>query len=171
MKTTQVLRQRHWTKAELRASKLDYYVPRKQLVMACVLNIPAEVNIGVEVLAANKGDIMIYNPGDGTKKAGVDDYDHWPIVRGLFRKTYRPWDDIQWQPNAAESHLIAHGCRPFYKHTGVWALRLAHPVSIQSLESKEPVEVPPGRWLVIGSQGEPYHMSDSEFCQRYVVPR
>ena len=170
MKTTQVLRQRRWTEDELRDSKLKYYPPRKQLVMAHVLEIPTEVKATIEILAASKGDIMIYDPGDTAKQATIDDYDHWPVNRDLFRKTYKPWDDVSWQPTEAEAHLIAHGCRPFYKYAGVWALRLTHPVPIQSLESKEPVQVPPGRWLVIGSQGEPYHMSDDKFRSRYIMP-
>ena len=170
MKTTQVLRQRHWTEAELRASKLHYYKPHKQLVMARVLEMPTEVKATIEILAAGKGDIMIYDPGGPEKKAHIDDYDHWPINRELFRKTYKPWDEVTWQPTEAEAHLIAHDCRPFYKFTGVWAMRLTHPVPIQSLESKAPVQVPPGRWLVIGAYGEPYHMSDAKFRSRYVMP-
>jgi hypothetical protein len=169
MKTTQVLRQRQWTEAELRASKLKYYAPRKQRVMARVLNIPTEVQATIEILAADKGDVMIYDPDTATRKANIDAYDHWPVNRELFRKTYKPWDDVTWQPSEAEAHLIAHGCRPFYKHTGVWALRLTHSVPIQSLESKEPVQVPPGRWLIIGSHGEPYHMSDDKFRSRYLI--
>jgi hypothetical protein len=170
MAAKQVLRQRRWTEAELRASRLRYYKPQKKLVMARLLEVPVDVTTTIEVLSASKGDIMIYDPGDGTPQARLEDYDHWPIQRDLFRKTYKPWDDLKWRPNEAEKHLVLHGCRPYYKHAGVWALRLTQPVWIESLESKQPVEVPPGRWLIIGTEGEPYHMSDDKFRDRYVVP-
>ncbi len=170
MTTRQVLRQRQWTEEELRRSKLRHYAPRKQLVMARVLDVAMSVKTTIEVLSAGAGDIMVYNPGDGGQRAHLDDYEHWPIQRDLFRKTYKPWDEIKWRPNPAESHLILSGCRPYYKHSGVWAIRLMQPVWIQSLESPQPVEVPPGRWLVIGSEGEPYHNSDDKFRERYIVP-
>ena len=66
--------------------------------------------------------------------------------------------------------MTEFGCLPYYKATGVWAIRLEEPRLIQSLESPRPVEVPPGRWLVIGSEGEPYHVNDRVFRQRYIVP-
>jgi len=170
MPSDQVLRQRHWTEEELRASKLHYYAPRKQVVMARVLEMPTNVKTTIEVLSASAGDIMIYDPADGTKQAELDDYDHWPVQRDLFRKTYKPWKIENWKPSPAEAHLLSFGCRPYYKHTGVWAIRLDAPRLIQSLESPRPVEVPPGRWLIIGSEGEPYHMSDVKFRERYELP-
>ncbi|HLV35430.1 MAG TPA: hypothetical protein VKY59_09965 [Spirillospora sp.] len=170
MRANQVLRQRHWTEEELRASKLRYYAPGKKLIMARVLDVTMDVKTTIEVLSASKGDIMVYDPEDGKKQPRIEDYDHWPVQRDLFRKTYKPWDEVQWRPNEAEAHLIMHGCRPYYKHTGVWAMRLEQPVWIQSLESPTPVQVPPGRWLVIGSEGEPYHMSDEKFRERYIIP-
>ena len=169
MNTTQVLRQRAWTEEELRASRLKYYAPRKKLVMARLVEVPVEVKKTIDVLSARKGDIMIYDPGDGQPQQSLDHYEHWPIRADLFRKTYKVWDDVKWQPTPAESHLLAHGCRPYYKHKGVWALHLTSPVYIQSLESKKPVKVPPGRWLVIGSEGEPYHLNDNKFRERYQV--
>ncbi len=169
MTTEQVLRQRVWTEEELKASRLKYYSPRKQRIMARTLIIPTKVEMTIEILSADKGDIMVYDPGDGAKLQDVEDYDHWPVKRDLFNKTYKLWDDLKWQPNEAELHLIMHGCRPYYKHKGVWAMRLEKPVLIQSLESPKPVEVPPGRWLIIGSEGEPYHMADKKFRERYEV--
>ena len=90
MKTDQVLRQRSWTEAELRASKLKYYAPRKQLVMARVVQMPTEVKATIEMLEASKGDLMIYDPGDGTKRRHLDNYEHWPVNRDLFRKSDQP---------------------------------------------------------------------------------
>lgn len=170
MNTIGVLRQRQWTEDELRALKLGYYAPRKQLVMARLIEIPVEIRATIEMLAADKGDIMIYDPGDGVKKIGIDVYDHWPVRRDLFRSTYKSWDEARWQPNRAEAHLIVYGCRPFYKHLGIWALHLTEPVFIESLESTAPVKVPPGHWLAIGSEGEPYHIDDDKFRSRYVIP-
>lgn len=170
MASKQVLRQRQWTEEELRASRLRYYAPRKDRVMARVLQVPTEVKTTLEVLAADEGDIMIYDSGDGQRRARIEEYDHWPVRHDLFRKTYRTWDEPGWKPNPAEIHLIAHGCRPYYKHAGVWATRLKKPAYIQSLESPRPVQVPPGRWLVIGLEGEPYHMADDKFRERYIIP-
>lgn len=169
MASKQVLRQRQWTEQELRRSRLRYFPPRKQLVMARVLSTAVGVLTTIEVLAAEKGDIMIYDPGDGSEKPRVADFYHWPVKRDLFRNTYKPWDERGWRPNPAEAQLVLHGCRPYYKHIGVWALLLKQPVLIQSLESPQPVEVPPGHWLVIGSEGEPYHMLDDKFRERYIV--
>jgi hypothetical protein len=92
------------------------------------------------------------------------------VRRDLFRQTYRQWDEPDWKPNAAENHLMENGCRPFYKAVGVWAKRLRKSAYVQSLESPEPVLVPPGRWLCIGTEGEPYNMNDGNFRTRYIVP-
>ncbi|MDQ7035020.1 MAG: hypothetical protein Q9P01_09340 [Anaerolineae bacterium] len=40
-------------------------------------------------------------------------------------------------------------------------------VYIQSLEHEKPVLVQKDRVLAIGSEGEPYHMSDTSFNNRY----
>ncbi len=172
MKSKQVLRQRQWTEAELHASKLLYYAPRKQVVMVRVVETTMGVKKTLEILTASKGDLMIYDPGDGQAKAALDDYEHWPVRSDLFRKTYKPWvNHREWKPNPAELQLMTEfGCLPYYKATGVWAIRLEEPRLIQSLESPKPVEVPPGRWLVIGTEGEPYHVNDRVFRQRYIVP-
>ena len=169
MTSQQVLRQRVWTEAELQASRLQYYEPRKKCVMARTINIPVDVEMTIEILSAHEGDVMIYDPEGGARRPDIGSYDHWPVQRDLFNKTYKIWDDLRWMPNDAELHLILYGCRPYYKYKGVWAMQLEKPVLIQSLESPKPVEVPPGRWLIIGSEGEPYHMQDRKFRERYQV--
>jgi len=168
MDNDEVLRQRQWTEDELRSSKLKYYQPRKQRILARLVDKTVGVKKTLEVLTASKGDIMVYNPGDGTQRDTIDEYEHWPVRRDLFQSTYKLWSE-KWTPNAAEKHLLDNGCIPYYKSTGVWAMRLDRPRLVQSLESPEPVEVPPGRWLVIGSEGEPYHTNDRVFRQRYLV--
>ena len=111
-----------------------------------------------------------YDRDGSFPRENLDDYDHWPVRRDLFRQNYRAWNEPGWKPNAAELHLITHGCRPYYKKVGVWAQCLQHPMYVQSLESPRPALIPPGRWLCIGVQGEPYHMNDREFRSRYIVP-
>ena len=170
MKTIRVLKQRNWTDEELQAANFRYYDVRKRLVMAKVLNETTDIQITLEVLVAGEGDIICYTPGSEAKD-DLDDYDHWPVRRDLFRQNYRAWDEPGWQPNAAELHLLSRGCRPFYKKVGVWAQCMRYPLYIQSLESPRPVLLPPGRWLCIGAQGEPYHMNDHEFRSRYIVPK
>ncbi len=118
---------------------------------------------------ADPGDIICYNPGD-TVKNNLDEYEHWPVQKDVFKKTYKPWNDPTWRPNLSEAQLMQHGCRPYYKFAGVWALRLPLSIYLQSLESPQPVIVPKGRWLCIGADGEPYHMTDESLHTRYIVP-
>lgn len=168
MPTIKVLRQRPWQEPELRAAGFKYFNTRKRLVMAKVLTETRDIEISLETLVASSGDIICYDPGTELR-ADVEDYDHWPIRSDLFRQTYRPWDEAGWKPNPQALHLMRFGCRPFYKVAGVWAQRLRRSIYIQSLESSGPVLIPAGRWLCVGNQGEPYHMSDEKFRARYVV--
>ncbi|MBZ0297311.1 MAG: hypothetical protein K8L99_32425 [Anaerolineae bacterium] len=168
---TRILRQRHWTTDELRRVGFRFYHPVKRVVMARVLTAeesPKKIDNTKESLIAKTGDIICYTPGDHAMNS-LDDYHQWPVRADLFRKTYRPWDEIPWKPNAAEADLMLHGCKPFYKFLGVWAMHLRKDVHIQSLESPKPVQVTAGRWLCIGAHGEPYHMSDKDFRSRYQV--
>ena len=169
MAATRVLRQRNWTEAQLKAGGFQYFQPRKRLVMARVISQVTNVELTLETLMADAGDIICYNPGD-KKLNDVSEYEQWPVAKELFKKTYTAWDDGSWRPNPAEAHLMEHGCLPFFKSTGVWALRLPISIFVQSLESPEPAIVPRGRWLCIGSQGEPYNMNDEQIHARYIVP-
>lgn len=168
-RTIRVLKQRDWTEAELLAANFRHYDVRKRLVMAKMLETTVDVELTLEVLVAGEGDIMVYDPGD-TPYDDLDDYNHWPVKRELFRQNYRRWDEPDWKPSLAEIFLLAHGCRPFYKAVGVWAQPLTRNLYVQSLESQRPVLIPPGRWLCVGVQGEPYHMNDRDFRSRYIVP-
>ena len=136
VKTTDVLRQRKWTEAELITADFKLYYPTKRLVMARVLPDSKNITVTLETLVARKGDIICYTPGNVIHE-NLDEYDHWPVRRDLFRQTYRQWDDPDWKPNEVEVYLINHGFRPFYKAAGVWAKRLRRPVYVQSLESPE----------------------------------
>jgi len=161
-----VLRQRPWTEEQLRKAGFHYYPPIKRVVMAKMLDDNANIETTLEILNADKGDIMLYTPGDELHD-NLDDYDHWPVRVDLFRHTYARWNDMTWQPTPTQKFLMSRGCLPYYRTRGVWALRLPINIYIQSLESPEPVVVPAGRWLAIGSEGEPYHMSDKSFHERY----
>lgn len=169
MAATRVLRQRQWTEAQLKAGGFRYFEPRKRLVMARVISQVTNVELTLETLMADAGDIICYYPGD-KKLSDVSDYEQWPVAKELFKKTYTAWDDGSWRPNPAEADLMEHGCLPYFKSTGVWALRLPISIYVQSLESPEPAVVPRGRWLCIGSQGEPYNMNDEQIHARYVIP-
>jgi hypothetical protein len=168
MSQIRVLRQRNWNEDELRAANFKYYPARKRLIMAKVIHEVQDIEITLEVLKAGAGDVICYEPSP-SPKASLDDYEHWPVRRDLFRQNYKPWDERNWKPNQAETHLMMNGCRPYYKAVGVWAQRLKTDIYVQSLESPHPVLVPPGRWLCIGAKGEPYNMSDESFNERYVV--
>lgn len=169
MAPTDVLRQRKWTDEELKAQGFQYYPPIKRLVMAKLLVETKNIDVQTETITGKVGDFICYNPGR-EYRPNPDDYDHWPVRRDIFFKNYKAWDEPAWKPNPAEKHLLSLGCQPYYKHQGVWAQRLRKPRVVQSLESPEPVEIPPGRWLIIGVEGEPYSTSDEEFRERYEVP-
>lgn len=169
--TTRVLTQRPWTSAELKLVGFKQYPPIKRLVMARVLppgESPKQIDNTHESLIAQAGDLICYTPGDYPQPS-IEDYKQWPIRADLFLKNYRSWDEPNWKPTPAEAHLWKSGCRPYYKAANIWAMHLQKPVYIQSLESPEPVLVPAGRWLCIGVEGEPYHMSDESFRARYLI--
>ncbi len=169
MSRSKILRQRAWTDNELQSHGFHYYEPVKRLVMARVAKAITEVQVTLEVLVADQGDIICYTPGEAAQE-NLDNYEHWPVKVELFRQNYKKWDEPDWQPNPAEIQLLTNGCRPYYKAVGVWALKLPLGIYVQSLESPEPVVVPAGRWLCIGVEGEPYNMNDDNFHTRYVVP-
>lgn len=170
MTNTTVLRQRNWTDEELKAEGFQQYKPIKQLVMARMLVAKKDIDIDTETITGKMGDFLCYRPGT-ERKDDPDDYDHWPVRRDIFFKSYEAWDEPHWTPNPAEQHLMSLGCRPYYKSLGVWAQRLHRGRQVQSLESPAPAKVPAGYWLIIGSEGEPYSMPDEDFRSRYVVPK
>lgn len=167
--TKKVLRQHKWTEAQLEAGGFQYYETIKRLVMARVITQPQNIQITVELLVAKSGDVVCYTPGE-TVMPDIDHYHHWPVRHDVFNKTYQAWDEKPFIPTPAQRHLMEHGCRPYFKSTGVWAQRLRKSVWTQSLESPKPALIPQGRWLLIGSEGEPYHTNDKDFRSRYVVP-
>ena len=170
MTDTGILRQRKWTDDELQQEGFHEYKPIKQLVMARLLIEKKNIDIDTETITGKMGDFICYRPGT-ERKEDPDDYDHWPVRRDIFFKSYDNWDEPGWTPNPAEQHLMSMGCRPYYKSLGVWAQRLHNTRRVQSLESPSPANVPAGYWLIVGSEGEPYSMPDDDFRSRYVVPK
>lgn len=168
----QVIRQHQWTEAELLAEGFQHYERRKELVMAGRLppnRAPLELRYTLETVIAETGDVICFEPG-AELRSSLYDYEHWSVKPDIFRETYRRWDATDWHPSPTERHLMRYGCRPYFKHAGVWAKRLTGPVYIQSLESPKPALIPAGVWLTIGVKGEPWHISTEKFVSRYVVP-
>ena len=165
-----VIRQRDWTEQELGLAGFKQFERIKQVVMARRLS-DAEAPMRIktewdEELIAEVGYAICYRAGDVIQPT-LKDYYHWPVEPYVFDNTYRPWDQREWHPSQTEQHLMDLGCRPFYKMANVWAKEVTHLIWMQSPEHEEPVQVGPGRYLVIGSEGEPYTMSIAEFFSRY----
>lgn len=165
----EVIRQRTWTKSEFRTAGFAYFDRKKEVVMARPLPVseaPLQVTMDRERVSVPAGYIICYSPGSRIQNQ-LGDYEHWPCAREDFSLTYKPWKDLGWKPKPAERDLMSRGCRPYYKHVGVWAKRLEEPTYIQSKESPKPFLAPAGAWLVIGPQGDPYHIDDAGFRARY----
>jgi hypothetical protein len=164
-----IIRQRRWSKEELVARGFRYHRRRKQVVMARELpakEAPLTIATPWETLVAQAGYMICYEPGDVVWPA-LEDYISWPVEPAIFRETYAEWDEPDWEPGKTEAHLMSLGCKPYYKFSGVWAKKLTKETVVQSIESPEPVTVPPGAWVSIGVEGEPYSVTDRTFYNRY----
>ncbi|MFC1960247.1 hypothetical protein ACFLYO_06020 [Chloroflexota bacterium] len=172
MNNLAVIRQRQWTDEELAQAGFTYYNRQKQLVLARKLpaaEAPKIIQASWATLTAEAGMIICYNPKTYAAMSSLDDYDHWPVQPEIFAQDYAPWDDPERTSTPAEIHLIKAGCNPYYKKAGAWARQLTEPTYVQSLESQEPVQYPPGAWLCIGSKGEPWAQDDNAFRSRYII--
>lgn len=171
---TEVIRQRSWTKKQLRAAGFQYFERRKELIM--VRELPAAeapkqiVSSCDEPLVVEAGYMICYSPGK-TRQSDLDAYEQWPVEPEIFDDTYSPWDETAWKPTPAVKHLMKLGCQPYYKSSGVWAKKVDEPCTIQSLESEKPFQVEIGWIVVIGVNGEPYSMTEDSFTSRYQMPQ
>lgn len=166
----ETIKPRSWTDVEKLQAGYHYYERKRQLVMAARLPqqaAPLEIHYPLETVQAEAGDVICFDPG-ATRQRHILDYDHWSVKLDIFMTTYRN-SPIQRQTPAID-HLLAHGCKPYYKYRGAWARQLDEPTYIMSLESVEPALIPPGVWVVIGEKGEPWEIDDKTFRARYVVP-
>ncbi len=166
-----ILKQRNWSQDDLHRAGFRAYERKKFVVLARELRAsesPKRIKTAWDTLIALTGYMICYDVGDGKERAKLDDYEHWPVEPQIFLKSYRKWDfQTVWKPNAAEKHLIDHGCKPYFKFAGVWAKHLKVPMWIQSLEGVEPILVPAGGWVCIGVEGEPTSLTSDEFRKRY----
>jgi hypothetical protein len=165
-----VIKQRSWSKRELKREGFIYFERRKELVMAREL--PAAeapkriISSCDEPLVVNAGYMICYAPGE-KRHSDLDAYEHWPVEPEIFEDTYSPWDEsVENLPSSAKK-LMALGCQPYYKSSGVWAKKVDAPCYIQSLESEKPMRVEAGWIVVIGADGEPYTMTEDSFTSRY----
>jgi hypothetical protein len=166
----EVIKQHQWRKSELIERGFAYYQRKKQLVLAARLPesvAPMEIHYPMETVIAESGDVICFDPGSETRPTLLD-YDHWSVKMSIFLQTYRDWDESL-NPTTSEAHLLECGCKPYYKSIGVWARRLQAPTWIQSLESPQPMLIPEGMWLAVGPEGEPWHIEDEKFRQRYII--
>lgn len=167
-----VLRKRHWTPEGLMIEGFQYAYRRKQLVMMRSLpesEAPLVIEWPLERLSIPAGYCICFDPGS-TPRDSLYAYKHWPVLPVDFWSTYCPWDDPAWRPSLTEQHLLALGCKPFYKRTGVWARRAAETMYVQSIESLAPIPVHAGMWVLVGEVNDPYYMGDADFRARYLVP-
>ncbi len=164
-----IIRQKTRSNSQLEQDGFKQYPRKKELVMARKLpasEAPLEIKTSRgETLIAQAGYMICYDTDDKffTKP---EDYDHWPVEPLIFQKTYKAWDEA-FAPTKAQQQLAKIGCKPYYKAVGIWAKSLETGIYIQGLEHEKPVLVPEKRVLAIGTEGEPYHMGDETFHDRY----
>ena len=168
----QIYQARKWTDRQLVEQGFEYYRPVKRVTMVRPLpdsEAPKVIKTAWDTVVARSGYIIAYVAGDSLK-TGLDDYEPRPIEPHIFAKTYKPWDDPRWKPTPTERHLIALGCKPYFKVAGVWAKKLKQDTYVQSIESSKPVIAPAGAWLCVGTEGEPWSVDDHWFHTRYLLP-
>jgi hypothetical protein len=138
---------------------------------------------GNERLAAELGYYLIYDPQrlrDGyTQYNGIASLKFWPVSPAAYYKTYSPFPvsfpyaygeiGTDTQFSFVERDLVmAGGFSPVFKSVGVWAKEVVSPTVIVGLEHEGTFnEVPIGNMLALGVDGEPYHMSETEFKRLY----
>lgn len=168
---SEIIRQTNWSEDKLRAAGFRFYERRKQLIMARELpaaEAPLTIQLPLEKVTVEAGYIIVFEPGQ-TVRANLYDYPHWPVRPDMFQETYTAWDEPDWTLSAPERDLMARGCKPYFKHAGVWARKLAEPTYTQTVESAAPVLIPAGMWLLIGAMNEPYNQPDEMFRKKYIV--
>jgi hypothetical protein len=169
---TKVYRQRKWTEEELVADGFLYYSPVKRVTMVRQLpksESPKVIKTPWDTITATTGYYIAYVAGNKLK-AKLDDYEPRPIEPHIFHQTYKPWDVQGQKPTRTEAHLLSLGCRPYYKTTGVWAKRLRESTYVQSIESAKASLAPAGAWLCVGTEGEPWTVTQDWFRARYLMP-
>jgi hypothetical protein len=163
--------QQHWTNQALEADGFHAYPSVKRLTMVRLLPVyeaPKTIESDGETLTAEAGYWIAYVAGEVLKNT-LDDYDPRPIDPDVFADTYRAWDEASVPLTLTQAHLQQLGCQPYYKFASVWAKNLSTDTWIQGMESDEPVLTPAGAWLLIGTDGEPWSVTDTWFQTHYVL--
>jgi len=163
--------QQHWTDEALKADGFKAYPSVKRLTMVRLLppeEAPKIIESDGEMLTAEAGYWIAYVAGKVLKET-LDDYNPRPIDPDVFADTYRAWDEAEKTLTATQVHLLRLGCQPYYKFAGVWAKQLDTDAWIQGMESEEPVLIPAGAWLCIGTNGEPWSVTDAWFQTHYIL--
>lgn len=169
MQNPNVIIQKNWTDDELRTEGFAPYNIRKSRRFSRILP-PDESPLTIhltqwDTVEIEAGYHIVFFAGDILQKT-LYDYEHWPVSPQHYALTYADWDE-PFTPSPTEAHLISLGCVPCYKFAGIWAKKLTEPTYVQSVESSQPVLLPPGIWVGIGATGEPWHMEDEQFNRRY----
>lgn len=167
-----IYQQRQWTDIQLLAQGFRFYTPIKRVTLVRQLpaaEAPLMIRTPYDTITATAGYYIAYQAGN-VLRGHLNEYEPRPIEPHIFEKTYVPWDDPAWKPSATENHLLALGCKPYYKTAGVWAKHLREDTYVQSIESSKPSVAPSGAWLCVGVVGEPWSVTDSWFRSRYVIP-
>ncbi len=170
----EILKQRDWTETELDEAGFQYYDRIKHIVMARVLpEVEAPLTAVLsefETVEVEAGYVICYEPGQFLR-ARLNDYPHWPVHPDIFERSYTAWDEPSWHATATEKYLLRSGCKPYYKSEGTWAKEAREPTWVQSLESKQPVLVPAGNWLLVSPWGEPWYVDAATFYAHYTLPQ
>lgn len=163
--------QQQWTDQALLADEFLSYRAVKRITMARMLlpdQAPKIMKIDAHTIIDETGYWVVYVAGETVKT--MDDYKPRSIEPTIFAKTYRPWDVPNRELTLTEVQLQRFGCQPYYKIMGVWAKRVTNEIWVQSLEGNKPLLAPKGTWLCIGSEGEPWSMTDVWFQAHYRLP-
>jgi hypothetical protein len=164
--------QHNWTDKALVADGFLSYRPVKRMTMARMLPLEEAPKIMIAAgneITAEAGYWIAYAAGD-VLKSTLDDYKPRPVDPDIFAETYRSWDEPNWQPTPTEAHLQQLGCKPYYKIASVWAKQLTAETWVKGMESDEATMSPKGAWLCIGTEGEPWSMTEVWFQAHYMMP-
>lgn len=154
--------QRDWTNQELLADGFLSYSPVKRITMA---RIPSTD----ETLKTIKvGYWIAYVTGETLKEKG-DGYQLCLIEPSVFLKSYKPWDEPNWQPTLAEAYLQRLNCQPYYEIAMVWAKQLSKPIWILGIDCDEILLAPKDDWLCLNTEGKLWTTPQEYFYTRYLL--
>jgi hypothetical protein len=155
--------QRDWTDQALLADGFLSYCPVKCITMA---RLPSPD----ETLKTIKVGCWIAYVMDKTLKQKGDGYKLRLIEPNIFAKSYKPLNELNWQPTSAEAHLQSLNCQPYYEIASVWAKRLCKPTWVLSRDCDDIFPAPTGTWLCLSAEGKLRTLSEAYFYAHYSLP-